>query len=161
MLPCGVIRPILLAARSVNHRFPSPPVEIRQGLLAAVGMGNSARSPVRLILPILLAPRSVNQRLPSGPATMPPGIAPTASGNSLIAPVGEMRPILFPASSVNQRLPSGAAVIPLGALLLVGTANSAIGGGATVAAAADIAARPMRPPARRGAPRRACTSMCI
>src|SRR5438552_18587682 len=99
-------------------------------------MENSPRPPVGLIPPIFLAPRSVNQRLPSGPATMPPGIAPTARGNSLIAPLGEMRPILFPASSVNHRFPSGPAVMLPGALLVVGTANSTMGGGAGAAAPA-------------------------
>ena len=48
-----------------------------------------------------------------------------------------------------------------GALLVVGTANSTIGGGAGVAATAEIADRAMRTPARSGATRRVCNSLFI
>src|SRR5438309_107842 len=75
--PLVVIRPILLAVYSVNHRVPSGPAAISIGWLLAVEMGNSSLAlmvPAVVIRPILLAPNSVNQILPSGPAVIPFGL---------------------------------------------------------------------------------------
>jgi hypothetical protein len=41
IVPPGVIRPILFARSSVNHRFPSGPVTMPTGELIGVGMANS------------------------------------------------------------------------------------------------------------------------
>jgi hypothetical protein len=55
MVPAVVIRPILLAAASVNHRLPSGPATMRAGKLAGVGTTNSVIAPAVLIRPIWLA----------------------------------------------------------------------------------------------------------
>ena len=55
IVPRVVIRPILLAPNSVNHRFPSGPAAMRSGVLSAVGRGNSVIVPAGVIRPILLA----------------------------------------------------------------------------------------------------------
>ena len=52
--PAVVIRPILFALLSVNHRAPSGPVVMQQAPLFAVGMENSVTVPVVVIRPILL-----------------------------------------------------------------------------------------------------------
>src|SRR5712692_558064 len=76
--PLGVIRPTWLAAVSVNHKFPSAPKAMASGRLLAVGIVNSARSPVVERRPIRLPPDSANQMvlLPAGPAVIPAGVRP-------------------------------------------------------------------------------------
>src|ERR1022692_3928704 len=68
-----ISRPILLAdgSRSVNHRVPSGPLVIPQGLLSLVGTAHSLTSPVVEIRPIAARADSVNQRAPSGPKAIP------------------------------------------------------------------------------------------
>ncbi len=43
--PVGVIRPILFPLFSVNHRLPSAPAAISNGVLFAVGIVNSVNAP--------------------------------------------------------------------------------------------------------------------
>ncbi len=54
IVPSGVILPIWVADPSENQRLPSGPAVMFQGLLAAVGMGNSVTTPARVIRPTLL-----------------------------------------------------------------------------------------------------------
>ena len=69
--PSGVIRPIRLPYRSVNHRLPSGPAVMPAGPAPAVMPAlNSVTTPSGVIRPIRLPLNSVNHRLPSGPAVM-------------------------------------------------------------------------------------------
>src|SRR5437016_194070 len=79
MAPAVVIRPILLASVSVNHRFPSGPLVMNRAKVPGLGIVNSALKVVddTTNLPILFAPDSMIQRFPSGPDTSPLGEAPT------------------------------------------------------------------------------------
>src|SRR5579864_7554540 len=70
--PVIVIRPMRLAARSVNHMLPSAPVVMSAtlpfGSFEWVGTSNSSIAPeVTLILATLLPYNSVSQIFPSGP----------------------------------------------------------------------------------------------
>jgi hypothetical protein len=89
-VPEIVIRPILMAAFSVNHRVPSGPAVIPQGLLLGVGTEYSVMVPfvvTRLILLTLFC-CSANHRAPSGPAVMPFGRQfGVGIGNSVMTPV--------------------------------------------------------------------------
>src|SRR5712691_10101688 len=84
--PSTVIRPILLAAYSVNHTFLSGPAAMPAGVLPT---GNSVMIPVvGLICPILLPSCSANHRFLSEPATIAVGPAPAdGSENSVIVGV--------------------------------------------------------------------------
>jgi hypothetical protein len=76
MTPAGVMRPILLAPNSVNHRLPSGPAAMSTGrALAVMPAPNSVTTPDGVMRPIRLPLNSVNHRLPSGPAAMPSGCA--------------------------------------------------------------------------------------
>src|SRR5215470_12323358 len=118
----GLIRPILLAPFSVNHRLPSGPAVMPAGLLASVGMGNSVIAPAGVIRPMWLtpfvsAPDSTNQRLLSGPLVMPCGrLSVVGIEVSVIVPSVAMRPILLPKNSVNHNAPSGPGVMLAGPL---------------------------------------------
>ena len=101
--PVGVIRPILFPLFSVNHRLPSAPAAISNGVLFAVGIVNSVIVPVGVIRPILSPLVSVNHTLPSAPAAIPVG-ALVAVGivNSVNAPSGAGAAAALPhASSAN------------------------------------------------------------
>ena len=71
IIPAVVILPMLLPAYSVNHRLPSGPPVMLNGLLPAVGAENSVITPAVVILPILFAVCLQNHRLPSGPLVIP------------------------------------------------------------------------------------------
>ena len=74
MLPLVVMRPILLAALSVNQRAPSLPRAIDEGPAWGLDKGYSVVAPDWSIRPILATDDSVNHIAPSGPATMAAGI---------------------------------------------------------------------------------------
>src|SRR6185295_10402466 len=119
------MRPMPLAARSVNQRLPSGPLTMRPGLLPD-GTSYSVILPAGVIFPILATSYNVNQSSLPGPWVMPVGLlAGVGIANSVISPLGVMRPILFAfaAVSVNQRLPSLPVVIASGPLLGVGTSK--------------------------------------
>ena len=78
--PAVVIRPILLAAISVNHSAPSGPAAMPAGSLSVVGIANSVMAPAVVIRPILLPLYSVNHSAPSGPAAMPGTAAGVGTG---------------------------------------------------------------------------------
>ena len=101
-----MIRPILLAADSVNQSAPSGPAAMPPGLLPKVGIANSVITPAGVIRPIRFPPGSVNQRLPSAPVVIP--WAALTELNSVVLPAVVVRPI--PLLEVNQRLPSGPVV---------------------------------------------------
>ena len=73
--PSGVIRPIrplhmcLKKLHSVNHRLPSGPAVMPDGLTKMPTL-NSVTTPAGVIRPIRLPLISVNHRLPSGPTVM-------------------------------------------------------------------------------------------
>src|ERR1700693_4965925 len=91
--PEAVIRPIRLAASSVNQRFPSGPLVIPNGPVGA-GSGNSVIAPAVVMRPIWFASNSVNQRLASGPAVMKRGeLDAVGMGKRLTSPAGVIRPI--------------------------------------------------------------------
>src|SRR6266496_3256808 len=93
--PAVVMRPILLASYSVNHRLPSGPA-VMSKLRVVEGKGNSVKTPAVVILPILLAPDSLNQRLPSAPAAIPSGVLlEVGMEYSVTAPAVVTRPILL------------------------------------------------------------------
>ena len=82
--PPVVIRAILPAADSVNHRFPSGPGVIHHGVDPAVGMLNWLRpTPAGPTRSIWLVPVSVTHRLPSEPTTTSSGRVPLPSANVL------------------------------------------------------------------------------
>ncbi len=90
------IRPIaLVVPSSVNHRLPSAPAAMPDGLLPEFSpVENSLIVPLGVIRPIaLVVPRSVNHRLPSAPAAMPDGLLPEFSPveNPVIVPLGVIR----------------------------------------------------------------------
>jgi hypothetical protein len=58
--PAVVMRPILLAFNSVNHRAPSGPVVMKEGWAVGVGIVNSVNAPAVVMRPILLPLPSVN-----------------------------------------------------------------------------------------------------
>ena len=62
MSPAGVIRPILLAENSVNHRLPSSPVVMSKGPARSVGSGYSSILPAVLTRAIRPEVNSVNHR---------------------------------------------------------------------------------------------------
>src|SRR6266540_2629654 len=136
MAPEVVMRPILLAYCSVNHRAPSGPSTIPPGPERSPnvlhrwhgGIVNSVIEPDVVMCPILLPHSSVNHRLPSGPVTMPQGLGvPPPIGNSVIMPSGVTRAIAFgPLFSVNHTLPSGPVVICSGCANSPGMGNSVI-----------------------------------
>jgi len=115
--PSVVMRPILLALRSVNQSLPSNPLAMPLGVPDIVGIGNWVMvGPLGVTRPIVLASGSVNHRLPSGPATMSNGPNPKSVVSSKVPETVNL-PILGVVSkefSVNHRLPSGPAVIPCG-----------------------------------------------
>src|SRR5262249_24655021 len=111
--PVRVMRPILPATTSANHRLPSGPTVMPSGPLAAVGTANSVTKPVGVMRPILPPHTSVNQRLPSGPTTMSTGLRGMlgalplrGSGNSVSRPVGVRRPIRLVEHQGNHAGPS-------------------------------------------------------
>src|SRR6266566_2866877 len=70
------MRPILSPLNSVNHRLPSGPAAMPNGLQPnlfphLVGRGNEAKLPPVVMRPMLFPKDKVNHRLPSGPAVMP------------------------------------------------------------------------------------------
>ena len=74
-----MIRPIaLVVPASVNHRLPSAPGAIPDGLLPAFRpLENSVICAAGVIRPIaLVVPASVNHRLPSAPGAIPTGMLP-------------------------------------------------------------------------------------
>src|SRR5260370_41535911 len=76
--PLVVMRPILLAPFSVNHRLPSGPAVMPAGLLVSVGVGNSVIAPAAVIratrlTPFETAPVSVIHRLATCPAGLSRG----------------------------------------------------------------------------------------
>src|SRR4051812_4625139 len=83
------MRPILLAALSVNQTLPSGPAAIPNAtaLVAGSGSVNSVTTPVGVMRPSLLVSDSVNHRLPSGPRAMLSGaLFAVGIGNSAMAP---------------------------------------------------------------------------
>src|SRR5215470_13133079 len=124
--PAVVIRPILLAVFSVNHRAPSGPAVMAEAPLEAVGIANSVMQIVGVVAqpaslvgssrPIWLAFGSANQRFPSGPAAMLLSVLKKPAfegvGYSVTVPSVVTRQIceLFPAL-VNQSAPSEPAVM--------------------------------------------------
>jgi hypothetical protein len=82
--PGGVMRPMRPPKISANHRLPSEPVAMPNGLASG------------------LIPS------PSGPAAMPSGplLGVIPSPNSVTTPSGVMRPMRSTAGYVNHRLPS-------------------------------------------------------
>src|SRR5439155_1082714 len=131
--PAVVIRPILGAPSSVNHRLPSGALTIAVGKVPAAS-GNSVTAPAVVTFAMRsgfdavshrLPPRSVNQMLPSGPPVISPRVFPEfGSLNSAKAPDVVTRPIAAAPFSVNQRLPSGPVVIATGSAVVLGIANS-------------------------------------
>src|SRR6516162_8985120 len=102
--PDVVMRPILEAHSSVNHRAPSGRTALPSEPASPVGHVNSFRTPDVVMRPILLAERSVNQRFPSGPVTIWFGEEFAAGPvNSVMLPVVVIRPILAVPPSVNHR----------------------------------------------------------
>lgn len=72
--PAGVMRATRSPSVWVNHRLPSGPAVIPEGLLPEViPSENSVTTPAGVIRPTWFAPDSVNHRLPSGPVVMPWG----------------------------------------------------------------------------------------
>ncbi len=63
ILPAVVIRPILFAAVSVNHKAESQPAVMASGFAFAVGKLNCVRAPDGVMRAILLIPGSVIHRL--------------------------------------------------------------------------------------------------
>src|SRR5215469_11696081 len=130
--PSGVILPILLPSRSVNHTFPSGPAVISHGADRGVGTANSVIWPVvGSMRPTRLPGISVNHRFPSGPAVITRGCPPEVTGYSVTAPVAAISRAMAPAvdavrRSVNQTLPSDPTATEVGLLFAVGTANSVI-----------------------------------
>src|SRR6476659_10895760 len=72
MAPAGVIEPIRLPVRSVNHMFPSGPAVIQNGAEAGFGSGYSLNEPFESS-PMACAFRAANQMAPSGATAMPWG----------------------------------------------------------------------------------------
>src|SRR5205807_3728960 len=65
--PAGVIRPIIWAEYSVNHRFPSLPLAIALGASAVVRDSSGVKSGVRAgMRPIAFVTPSVNPQRPIG-----------------------------------------------------------------------------------------------
>src|SRR5215469_1250643 len=130
--PSGVILPILLPSRSVNHTFPSGPAVISHGADRGVGTANSVIWPVvGSMRPTLLPGISVNHRFPSGPAVITRGCPPAVTGNSVTAPVDGTSRATAPVGdavrrSVNHTSPSEPTATEVGLLLVVGTVNSVI-----------------------------------
>src|SRR5208283_5103045 len=83
--PAVVILPIFPPVGSVNHKLPSGPDVIPNGLLPEA-TAYSVIIPSIVILPIWSAYGSVNQRLPSGPDVIPEGELPESMGYSVIIP---------------------------------------------------------------------------
>ena len=81
--PSGEMRPILLAAKSVNHRFPSGPVVISNG--DAPPTGNSSIVPAGLMRPTRSPIASANHTLPSGPAVIE-NVSPSSSDDPFHGP---------------------------------------------------------------------------
>ena len=137
-----LIRPILLAANSVNQMFPSGPGRMNRGWLLPVGLSPAGKGGVggtdvgiaKYVMaaavfvgsitsgskrPIRLVEFSLNQIFPSGPSVMPPGwLAGFGSGNSVIVSVVRSNmPMAFPNSSANQRLPFKSNACAIGRVL--------------------------------------------
>src|SRR5580658_1591484 len=68
--PVVVMRPILLAFPSVNHKAPSGPEVIPLVWVPGVGSGNWLISKVVVIRPMLPVDPSVNHKAPSGPGVI-------------------------------------------------------------------------------------------
>src|SRR5437762_1382884 len=83
--------PILFAAASLNHTFPSGPAAIASGSPPAVGTKNSVITPAGVILPILFAAASLNHTLPSGPAVIQPIWVLVGTENSVMTPAVVIR----------------------------------------------------------------------
>jgi len=64
-----VMRPIWLAAYSVNHSAPSGPTVIPDGELDLVGMGYKVPTEAAVMRPMLPLP-TVNHTAPSGPTVI-------------------------------------------------------------------------------------------
>src|SRR5262245_52432822 len=113
----GLMRAILLASCSVNHRLPSAPAMMLNGLLAAVGMRKSETVPPGVTRPMRFPSCSTNQTLPSGPSVALPGPDPGVgmSNGRIGAPLGLIFATLFRPNSVAHRLPSDPLVMPRGA----------------------------------------------
>src|SRR2546423_15272193 len=92
------MRPILSPLNSVNHRLPSGPAVMPNGLQPnlfphLVGRGNEAKLPPMVMRPMLFPKDKVNHRLPSGPAVIAGG------------PLGEAwRAVTRPAEAVRTML---------------------------------------------------------
>src|SRR5947208_10018616 len=72
------MRPILSPLNSVNHRLPSGPAAMPNGLQPnlfphLVGRGNEAKLPPVVMRPMVFPKDKVNHRLPSDPAVIPQG----------------------------------------------------------------------------------------
>src|SRR5215831_6246264 len=123
--PVVVIRPTLLALRSVNQSAPSGPATIPVGSLCAVS-AYSVYCPLVLIRPMWAPFRRVNHRAPSGPAATKAGgsDALPCSGNACVVPLGEILTRLSGLlSSMYQTAPSGPAVAWAGIGLAPGSWN--------------------------------------
>ena len=106
-VPSGAMRPILLAAFSVNHRAPSAPTVIPRSEALGVGTGNSTIVPSRAMRPKQLPPVSANQMLPSEPHAIARGsLSRLGIGNSTTRPSSVIRPIRPPAASLNHSVSS-------------------------------------------------------
>src|SRR2546421_500334 len=110
--PAGVIRPMQLAAHSVNqHPSSEGSAMIAWGRAERAGSGYSGVCPVAVIRPIRSAPIWVYHSAPSGPEVMPNGPLPAVTGNAETSPLVVMRPIASAWFRVNQSAPSGPVVI--------------------------------------------------
>jgi hypothetical protein len=99
--PATAMRPIRLAARSVNQMAPSAPVVIPVGRLPGVGRVNSLNRPAWSSRPMRPFSGSVNQTAWSGPPVISPGVAPDGMEKIAMTPPALMRPMALMLASVK------------------------------------------------------------